>query len=61
MIMQDATIFTGSIRDNIDPLKTRGDQEILKIMEECCLASFVEKRNGLDGPIDANNMSVGEK
>ncbi|KAM3143254.1 hypothetical protein pb186bvf_004586 [Paramecium bursaria] len=61
MIMQDATIFTGSIRDNIDPLKTRGDQEILKIMEDCCLASFVEKRNGLDGPIDANNMSVGEK
>ena len=30
-------------------------------MEDCCLASFVEKRNGLDGPIDANNMSVGEK
>ena len=30
-------------------------------MKDCCLEGFVEKRNGLDGPIDANNMSVGEK
>lgn len=28
MIMQDATLFDGTLRDNIDPLKRHTDEEI---------------------------------
>lgn len=32
MIMQDATIFEGTLRDNIDPLKNYSDEDVLRTM-----------------------------
>lgn len=61
MILQDATIFNGTIRENIDPLETRSDDEIMDALNQCCLTKFVEARQGLDGKLDGSNMSVGEK
>lgn len=63
MIMQDATIFDGSIRENTDPLGKRTDAEIVEVLKACCLEEFLQKRNGLDGMISegGENMSAGEK
>ena len=44
MILQDATIFDGTIRDNIDPLKNKTDQEINEVIDKCCLKDLVFKR-----------------
>lgn len=63
MIMQDATIFDGTLRDNIDPLKLRTDEDIMEAIDKCCLNDLVERRNGLDSSISegGDNLSAGEK
>jgi len=37
MIMQDPTIFEGSLRDNVDPSKSHSDEEVLNAIKSCCL------------------------
>lgn len=41
MILQDATLFDGTIRENIDPLNCRTDQEIEEAIEKCCLKEMI--------------------
>ncbi|CAD8103784.1 unnamed protein product [Paramecium sonneborni] len=63
MIMQDPTLFSGTIRDNIDPLKLRTDEEVKQAISLCCLKELIESRNGLDTKINdhGDNLSAGEK
>ncbi|CAD8105461.1 unnamed protein product [Paramecium primaurelia] len=63
MIMQDSTIFDGTLRENIDPLNQRTDEEIIKVLEQCCLKELTQQRNGLNTQISegGDNLSSGEK
>ncbi|CAK79181.1 unnamed protein product (macronuclear) [Paramecium tetraurelia] len=62
-MLQDPVIFTGTIRQNLDPLETCSDEEVMKVIEECCLLQLINERNGLDTPINegGDNLSAGEK
>lgn len=63
MILQDAILFEGSLRDNLDPLKSNTDLEILDVANLCCLTNVLEARQGLDTLIHegGDNLSAGEK
>ncbi|CAD8155775.1 unnamed protein product [Paramecium pentaurelia] len=63
MIMQDPTLFSGTIRDNIDPLNLRTDEEVLQAINKCCLTELIESRKGLESNINdhGDNLSAGEK
>lgn len=63
MIMQDATIFEGTIRDNIDPLARKTDDEVMESIDKCCLKELIEARDGLKTHINegGDNLSAGEK
>ena len=49
--MQDATIFEGSIRDNIDLLKEKSDQEVNEVIEISCLRDIIDSKGGLQGKL----------
>lgn len=58
VIPQNAVIFTGSIRDNIDPYKKLTDDRIWNILKNLNLAKNV---TDLDCPIRKNEFSDGQK
>ncbi|CAD8090517.1 unnamed protein product [Paramecium sonneborni] len=62
-ILQDPVIFSGTIRQNLDPLNKCSDQEIMKVVEQSCLLQIINERNGLDTLVDegGDNLSAGEK
>lgn len=41
MIMQDATLFEGSLRQNIDPLQQNTEEQILEVIEKCRLGNIL--------------------
>ncbi len=61
--MQDATIFEGTIKENIDILKEKSDEEINEVIDLCCLKDIIESKGGLDGKLQdqGENLSSGEK
>ncbi|CAD8205655.1 unnamed protein product [Paramecium pentaurelia] len=63
IILQDAVIFDGTIKDNLDPLGLRSDSEILSSINQCCLNRLVSNRDGLMTKISesGDNLSAGEK
>lgn len=64
LVPQDATLFSGSLRMNIDPTNTFSDHEIWTVLEKIKMKSFVEKSaQGLDFKINENgdNLSSGQK
>ncbi|CAD8077788.1 unnamed protein product [Paramecium sonneborni] len=62
-IMQDAVIFNGTIRENLDPLNKISDDQIKKVLLDCCLDKLADNRNGLDTQLyeGGDNLSAGEK
>jgi ABC-type multidrug transport system fused ATPase/permease subunit len=63
MIMQDATLFEGSLRQNIDPLENHSEQQILEVIEKCRLNTLLQRDQGLSTKISegGENLSAGEK
>ena len=64
IIPQDPIIFSGTIRENLDPFETHTDDEIWRALENSSLKPFV---SGLDGGLLAKvvpggeNLSVGQR
>ncbi|KAF3448656.1 hypothetical protein FNV43_RR09369 [Rhamnella rubrinervis] len=64
IIPQDPTLFSGSVRYNLDPLSQYTDQEIWEVLVKCQLRRAVEeKEDGLDSSVvqDGSNWSMGQR
>nr|QWN59136.1 ATP-binding cassette C transporter [Rehmannia glutinosa] len=64
IIPQDPTLFTGTVRYNLDPLGQHNDKEIWEVLGKCQLKEAVEeKEEGLDSPVmeDGSNWSMGQR
>ncbi|KAH7839793.1 hypothetical protein Vadar_008968 [Vaccinium darrowii] len=64
VIPQDPTLFSGSVRYNLDPLIEHTDQEIWEVLEKCQLREAVqEKEEGLQSLVvqDGSNWSMGQR
>ncbi|MCD7446346.1 hypothetical protein HAX54_005953 [Datura stramonium] len=59
IIPQDPTLFTGSIRYNLDPLSEYSDDQIWKVLDKCQLREAIqEKEGGLDSSGKYQNARV---
>ncbi|PRQ17504.1 putative xenobiotic-transporting ATPase [Rosa chinensis] len=64
IIPQDPTLFSGSVRFNLDPLSKHTDHEIWQVLEKCQLREAIqEKAEGLDSLVvqDGTNWSMGQR
>ncbi|THG02596.1 ABC transporter C family member 10-like isoform X2 [Camellia sinensis] len=64
VIPQDPTLFSGSVRYNLDPLSEHTDHEIWEVLAKCRLRELVEKKEeGLDSLVvqDGSNWSMGQR
>ncbi|CAD8193906.1 unnamed protein product [Paramecium pentaurelia] len=63
IILQDAVIFNATIKENLDPLGQRSNEEILSTINQCCLNRLISNRDGLMTKISegGDNLSAGEK
>ncbi|KAF9592451.1 hypothetical protein IFM89_014941 [Coptis chinensis] len=64
IITQNPTLFEGTMRTNLDPLKERRDTEIWEVLNKCNLREIVRQDERLlDAPVatDGENWSVGQR
>ena len=64
IIPQDSTLMNGTLRYNIDPIKTHSDKEIIYVMKKIGFDYIInQNKDGLDQNISENgsNLSMGEK
>ncbi|XP_071689887.1 ABC transporter C family member 10-like [Rutidosis leptorrhynchoides] len=64
IIPQEPTLFSGSVRYNLDPLSEHTDHELWKVLEKCQLREAIEdKKEGLDSLVvqDGSNWSLGQR
>jgi len=63
IIPQDPFLFSGTVRDNIDPQHLRSDLEIRAVVQQCRLVQTVDRLGGLDGAITEGGrmLSAGER
>ncbi|XP_057325310.1 ATP-binding cassette sub-family C member 10 [Microplitis mediator] len=63
IIPQNPFIFSGTVRENIDPLDQYPDTQIYKALEKCKLSNLVHRFGGLGATLDENgsNLSAGQK
>ncbi|NWU26130.1 MRP7 protein, partial [Dyaphorophyia castanea] len=63
IIPQDPFLFSGSIRENLDPEGKRTDAELCEVLEQCHLWDAVTQMGGLDSELGerGKNLSVGQR
>ncbi|KAG5593310.1 hypothetical protein H5410_043824 [Solanum commersonii] len=64
IIPQDPTLFSGTVRYNLDPLSEHTDQEIWEVLRKCQLRDVVQQKEGrLDSSVsqDGSNWSMGQR
>ncbi|KAL5747604.1 hypothetical protein ACOSQ2_024901 [Xanthoceras sorbifolium] len=64
LIPQDATLFSGTVRYNLDPLSQYTDREIWEVLGKCNLREVIQEREeGLDSLVveDGLNWSLGQR
>uniref|UniRef100_F6HUQ9 ABC-type xenobiotic transporter n=1 Tax=Vitis vinifera TaxID=29760 RepID=F6HUQ9_VITVI len=64
IIPQEPTLFSGSVRYNLDPLSRHTDHEIWEVLGKCQLRGAVEEKDeGLDSLVvqDGSNWSMGQR
>lgn len=63
IIPQDPVLFSGTLRDNLDPFCTMHDDEIWRVLDHIQLKDAAEKAGGLQSTVAENgeNWSVGQR
>jgi len=64
IIPQEPTIFSGTLRSNLDPFNEYSEREILEVIQKAQLDNLITTNNkGIDFPINegGGNLSAGEK
>eukprot|EP00758_Cryptobia_borreli_P010254 Tbor_TRINITY_DN5555_c2_g1::TRINITY_DN5555_c2_g1_i2::g.13278::m.13278/K05665/ABCC1; ATP-binding cassette, subfamily C (CFTR/MRP), member 1 len=64
IIPQDPTLFTGTLRSNLDPFSEASDEDIWAVLDKCSMRLHVESlHEGLNSPVEERgaNFSVGER
>jgi len=63
IILQEHFLFTGTIRDNVDPTHSHSDHQIIEALRLCGVWEDFEKAEGLNSWVEegGNNLSSGEK
>ncbi|XP_074945349.1 ATP-binding cassette sub-family C member 10 isoform X7 [Phalacrocorax aristotelis] len=63
IIPQDPFLFSGSIRENLDPQGKRTDAELHEVLEQCHLRDAITQMGGLDSKLGerGKSLSVGQR
>lgn len=63
IIPQDPFLFSGTVRENIDPLGLRSVEEINDAIDRCRLRPTVDRLGGIDGEVTerGRGLSNGER
>uniref|UniRef100_A0A671TU71 ATP-binding cassette, sub-family C (CFTR/MRP), member 10 n=1 Tax=Sparus aurata TaxID=8175 RepID=A0A671TU71_SPAAU len=63
IIPQDPFLFSGTIRENLDPCGRNPDQQLLDVLDQCHLSSAVNRMGGLDAEVGERGkcFSVGQR
>ncbi|XP_028265886.1 multidrug resistance-associated protein 7 isoform X1 [Parambassis ranga] len=63
IIPQDPFLFSGTIRENLDPCGRHPDQHLLDVLEQCHLSPVVCRMGGLDAVVGerGKSFSVGQR
>jgi len=63
LIPQDPTLFSGTVRFNLDPENRLTDEECTEALHTCGLGARIEKMGGIYGEMErgGSNLSIGER
>ncbi|XP_038654866.1 multidrug resistance-associated protein 7 [Scyliorhinus canicula] len=63
IIPQDPFLFSGTVRENLDPLGHHTELELKAVLEECHLLEVTERMGGLDAELGdrGRNLSIGQR
>ncbi|XP_061583426.1 ATP-binding cassette sub-family C member 10 [Cololabis saira] len=63
IIPQDPFLFSGSVRENLDPCGRQTDQQLLDVLDQCHLSSVVGRMGGLDAEVGerGKGFSAGQR
>ncbi|XP_032419246.1 multidrug resistance-associated protein 7 [Xiphophorus hellerii] len=51
IIPQDPFLFSGTVRENLDPCERHEDQQLLDVLDQCHLSAAVSRMGGLDAEV----------
>uniref|UniRef100_A0A8C6LRY5 ATP-binding cassette, sub-family C (CFTR/MRP), member 10 n=1 Tax=Nothobranchius furzeri TaxID=105023 RepID=A0A8C6LRY5_NOTFU len=63
IIPQDPFLFSGTIRENLDPCQRHQDQQLLDVLDQCHLSSVLSRIGGLDAEVGERGkcLSAGQR
>ena len=61
LIPQEATLFAGTVRSNLDPMQEHTDEEMLEILERVAMNSKISGSSGTATPISGGEGVDGRK